>query len=216
MSEIWGDNISKEIFISMKNKDFLPTNSALPFYLLSSIETKKIEQGEKMLPIGSGVLNGLEGREVMKGDSQQSGTLVAKHAFTYNSRLNLANITIIPPSMPLESCVQYLNGEYDNTIKKAVKKTYKYKAYIFIESEKQDIMIDAISNIEMNIASSFFFYPNPKAFKLVIEREDNAGIKTYSSTKLTEHKFLNGAYSNSIGSFTCLLYTSDAADDRIV
>ena len=208
MSEIWGDNISKEIFISMKNKDFLPTNSALPFYLLSSIETKKIEQGEKMLPIGSGVLNGLEGREVMKGDSQQSGTLVAKHAFTYNSRLNLANITIIPPSMPLESCVQYLNGEYDNTIKKAVKKTYKYKAYIFIESEKQDIMIDAISNIEMNIASSFFFYPNPKAFKLVIEREDNAGIKTYSSTKLTEHKFLNGAYSNSIGSFTSNFDTS--------
>ena len=101
----------------------------------------------------------------MKGDSQQSGRLVAKHAFTYNSRLNLANITVIPPSMPLESCVQYLNGEYDSTTKKGVKKLYKYKAYIFIESEKQDVMIDTISNIELNINNPFFFYPNTKAFQ---------------------------------------------------
>lgn len=207
MSEIWSD-ISSQAFVGLKGKELLSNDSALPFYLLSSIEIKKIGQGEKILSIENGVLNGLEGKEVMKGDSQQSGTLVAKHAFTYNSRLNLANITMLPPSMPLESCVQYLNGEYDSTIKKAIKKTYKYKAYIFIESEKQDIMIDVISNIEMNITSSFFFYPNPKAFKLVIEREDNTGIKTYSSIKLTEHKFLNGAYSNSIGSFTSDFDTS--------
>lgn len=201
MAEIWGDNISKQIFISIGSKEFLPVSGALPFYLISSIDIKDIAKGEKIVPIDNGVLNGLEGREVLEGDSQQSGTLVAKHAFTYNSRLNLANITIIPPSIPLESCIQYLNGEYDSTTKKAVKKIYKYKAYIFIESEKQDVLVDIISNMEMNIKNSFFFYPNPKAFRLIIEREDSYGVKTYSSTKLSEHKFLNGSFTNSLGSF---------------
>ena len=208
MSEIWGDNISKERFVSMKIKDFSPVSGPLPFYLLSSINIKNIAKGENRLPIESGVLNGLEGREVMKGDSQQSGRLVAKHAFTYNSRLNLANITVIPPSMPLESCVQYLNGEYDSTTKKGVKKLYKYKAYIFIESEKQDVMIDTISNIELNINNPFFFYPNTKAFQLVIEREDSKGVKAYSNSKLTEHKSLNGAYTDSINDFVSNFDTS--------
>lgn len=201
MSEIWGDNILQELFVSMKPKTFLPTNSTLPFYLLSSIDIKDIAKGENRLPIKSGVLNGLEGREVLEGDSQQSGKLVAKHTFTYNSRLNLANITVIPPSMPLESCVQYLNGEYDSTTKKGVKKLYRYKAHIFIESEKQDVMIDTISNIELNINNPFFFYPNTKAFRLVIEREDSKGVKAYSDSKLTEHKSLNGAYTEVIKNF---------------
>ena len=212
MSEIWGDNISQQIFVSIGSNEFLPTSGELPFYLISSIDIKNIAKGEKIVPIENGVLNGLKGREVLEGDSQQSGTIVAKHAFTYNSRLNLANITILPPSIPLESCMQYLNGEYDNSTKKAVKKTYKYKAYVFIESEKQDVMVDIISNIEMNIKSTFFFYPNPKAFRLIIEREDDYGVKTYSSTKLTEHKFLNGAYNNSLGSFVSDFDTSILAN----
>lgn len=200
MAEIWGDNISQQMFLGIGSKEFLPTDGTLPFRLISSIDIKKIEKGEKILPIESGVLNGLNNREFMEGDSQQSGTLVAKYAFTYNSRLNLANVTEIPPSMPLESCIQYLNGEYDSNTKKAIKKIYKYKAYIFIESEKQDVLVDVISNMEMNIKNSFFFYPNPKAFRLIIEREDSYGVKTYSSTKLSEHKFLNGAFNNT-GSF---------------
>lgn len=60
----------------------------------------------------------------------------------------------------------------------------------------------------MKILSSFFFYPDPKAFKIIIEREDNNGIKTYSSTKLTEHKSLNGAYTDSISSFISSFDTS--------
>lgn len=200
MSELW-TNISSESFVGLAPKTFLANDSALPFYLISSIEIKNISKGELRLPIDNGVLNGLTGREVMKGDSQQSGTLVAKYAFTYNSRLNLANVTVIPPSMPLESCFQYINGEYDENTRKGVKKTYKYKAYVFIESEKQDIMIDMISNLDMNLIGDFFFYPNPKAFRLIIERIDSNGVKTYSNSKLTEHKFLNGAFTNSLGSF---------------
>ena len=208
MSEAWGESISQQSFISMKISTFLDNESALPFYRICSIDINKIAKEENMLPIESGALNGLESREVMAGDSQQSGTRVAKHAFTYNSRLNLANITMIPTSIPLESCFQYINGEYDNTSQKAIKKVYRHKGYVFIESEKQDIMVDIISNIEMNILSSFFFYPDPKAFKIIIEREDNNGIKTYSSTKLTEHKSLNGAYTDSINSFVSNFDTS--------
>lgn len=208
MSEAWGESISQQSFISMKISTFLDNESALPFYHICSIDINKIAKGENILPIENGALNGLKNREFMEGDSQQSGTRVAKHAFTYNSRLNLANITMIPTSIPLESCFQYINGEYDNTSKKAIKKVYRHKGYVFIESEKQDIMVDIISNIEMNILSSFFFYPDPKAFKIIIEREDNNGIKTYSSTKLTEHKSLNGAYTDSINSFVSNFDTS--------
>lgn len=202
MAEIWGDNISQQMFLGIGSKEFLPTDGTLPFRLISSIDIKKIEKGVKILPIESGVLNGWDNRELMEGDSQKDGTIIAKHAFAYNSRLNLANITVIPPRYPLESCFQYINGEYDTALKKGIKKVYKHKAYVFIESEKQDIMIDTISNIDTNIlTSSFFFYPNPKAFKLIIEREDTSGTKTYSNTKLTEHKSLNGAYTDGLAIF---------------
>lgn len=209
MSEIWGASISQQSFITMKTKPFLDNESALPFYLICSIDIKSIATGEMKLPMANGVLTALESREPMKGDSQKDGTIIAKHAFTYNSRLNLANITVIPPRYSLESCFQYINGEYDNTLKKGIRKVYKHKAYVFIESEKNDIMIDTISNLDANIlTSSFFFYPNVKAFKLIIEREDSNGTKTYSNTKLTEHKSLNGAYTDGLDIFKSNFDTS--------
>lgn len=58
----------------------------------------------------------------MEGDSNLMGTIVAKHAFPYNARLNLTGVTIIPPTFPLESCFQYANGEYDNETKKPLRK----------------------------------------------------------------------------------------------
>ncbi|MDD3037139.1 hypothetical protein [Bacteroides sp.] len=181
------------------------------FHHICSINIKNLESGEKLLPLESGILTELIGRKQMTGDSQKNGTIVARYAFTYNSRLNLANITIIPQITPLESCCQYINGEFDifGITEIAIHKVYKYKAYIFIKSEKQDIMIDCTSTIEINIPNgSYFFYPDPKAYKLIIEREDSSGNKTYSNNKLEEHQFLNGAYNSAINSFVTDFDTS--------
>ena len=110
---------SNQLFFGMSGKSLVDDDSSLPFYLISSIDVKKIQSGENIVSIENGALNSLEAKEVMEGDSNLMGTIVAKHAFPYNARLNLTGVTIIPPTFPLESCFQYANGEYDNETKKS-------------------------------------------------------------------------------------------------
>ena len=186
----------------MSGKSLVDDDSSLPFYLISSIDVKKIQSGENIVSIENGALNSLEAKEVMEGDSNLMGTIVAKHAFPYNARLNLTGVTIIPPTFPLESCFQYANGEYDNETKKAVEKTYSYKTYIFIEAEKRKVMVQFLSGIPMNIVNSYFFYPNINAKELIIERIDNNGVKSYSYSKLHKHETLNGVYGSINTSFS--------------
>lgn len=190
------------LFFGMSGKSLVDDDSSLPFYLISSIDVKKIQSGENIVSIENGALNSLEAKEVMEGDSNLMGTIVAKHAFPYNARLNLTGVTIIPPTFPLESCFQYANGEYDNETKKAVEKTYSYKAYIFIEAEKRKVMVQFLSGIPMNIVDSYFFYPNINAKELIIERIDNNGVKSYSYSKLHKHETLNGVYGSINTSFS--------------
>lgn len=193
---------SSDLFFGMSGKSLVDNDSSLPFYLISSIDVKKILSGENIVPIENGALNSLEAKEVMEGDSNLTGTIVAKHAFPYNARLNLTGVTIIPPTFPLESCFQYANGEYDNETKKAVEKTYSYKAYIFIEAEKRKVMVQFLSGIQMNIVDSYFFYPNINATELIIERIDENGTKSYSYSKLHKHETLNGVYGSINTSFS--------------
>lgn len=193
---------SNQLFFGMSGKSLVDDDSSLPFYLISSIDVKKIQSGENIVSIENGALNSLEAKEVMEGDSNLMGTIVAKHAFPYNARLNLTGVTIIPPTFPLESCFQYANGEYDNETKKAVEKTYSYKTYIFIEAEKRKVMVQFLSGIPMNIVNSYFFYPNINAKELIIERIDNNGVKSYSYSKLHKHETLNGVYGSINTSFS--------------
>ena len=186
----------------MGGKSLVDNDSSLPFYLISSIDVKNIQSGENIVAIENGALNSLEAKEVMEGDSNLMGTIVAKHAFPYNARLNLTGVTIIPPTFPLESCFQYANGEYDKETKKAVEKTYSYKAYIFIEAEKRKVMVQFLSGIQMNIVDSYFFYPNINATELIIERIDENGTKSYSYSKLHKHETLNGVYGSINTSFS--------------
>lgn len=193
---------SDQLFFGMSGKSLVDDDSSLPFYLISSIDVKEIQSGENIVSIENGALNSLEAKEVMEGDSNLTGTIVAKHAFPYNARLNLTGVTIIPPTFPLESCFQYANGEYDNETKKAVEKTYSYKAYIFIEAEKRKVMAQFLSDISMNIVNSYFFYPNINAKELIIERIDNNGVKSYSYSELHKHETLNGVYGSISTSFS--------------
>lgn len=189
-------NPLKDMFFGMLGKPLVDDDSSLPFYLISSIDVKEIQSGENIVSIEKEALNSLEAKEVMEGDSNLVGTIVAKHAFPYNARLNLTGVTIIPPKFPLESCFEYANGEYDDETKKAIKKTYSYKAYIFIEAEKRKVMVQLLSGIQMNIVNSYFFYPNINAKELIIERIDGDGTKSYSYNKLYKHETLNGVYGN--------------------
>ena len=190
------------LFFGMSGKSLVDNDSSLPFYLISSIDIKKIQSGENIVSIENGALNSLEAKEAMEGDSNLTGTIVAKYAFPYNARLNLTGVTIIPPAFPIESSFQYVNGVYDDNIKKAVEKTYSYKAYIFIEAEKRKVMVHFLSSIPMNIVDSYFFYPNINATELIIERIDENGTKSYSYSKLHKHETLNGVYGSINTSFS--------------
>lgn len=190
------------LFFGMSGKSLVDNDSSLPFYLISSIDIKKIQSGENIVSIENGALNSLAAKEEMEGDSNLTGTIVAKYAFPYNARLNLTGVTIIPPTFPIESSFQYANGVYDDNTKKAVEKTYSYKAYIFIEAEKRKVMVHFLSSIPMNIVDSYFFYPNINATELIIERIDENGTKSYSYSKLHKHETLNGVYGSISTSFS--------------
>lgn len=197
------DSRGIQFLFSMSSKRLVEDDSSYPFHLVASIEVKDLLAGEHEVPLKPGVLETInaDGEGDMDGANNINGTMVAKYAFPYNSRLNLTGVTTMPPTFPLESHFQYADGLYEGH-GKGIKKTYAYTAYIFIEAEKRNVMVTARSGIPMNIINSYFFYPNINAKRLILERIDDKGIMTYSDTEFKKHKMLNGVYTSINTSFT--------------
>ena len=183
-------------FFYVSNKTSIEDNDPMNFYLISSISVDEIKNGEQIISIKTDTLTSLEEREVLKGDSDIKDDLVAKYAYPYNSRLNLAGVMTVPVFYPLESYFAFNNGRLDTVTNKGVVETYNYNAYIFIEAEKEQVIVKSKSNILMKLDeyNKFFFFPNVKAKELIVERIDNRGLKSYSHTYLKEHSSLNGVY----------------------
>lgn len=181
------------------------------FYHVASIKLSDISNNfatEQVFPLESGALTNLTSREVMTGDSNTSHRLVPRKSFVYNSRLNLINVSTIPQEYPLDSCVAYNNGKVESTdyegIYYYIIETYYFKAYVFIKSSNTDVLIVETSSLPLYSLGNYFFYPDLNAFKVIIERTDTDGNKTYASRKLEKHEFLNGAYTSDLpeGSYT--------------
>lgn len=149
----------------------------------------------------------LVNREQLKGDSNIDEQLIAKYVYTYNARLNLTGVTVLPRPYPLESCFAYGNAVYDPESKKTVEKTYSFKAYVLIEAEKRNVMVTCDSSIPMNIDgyNNFFFFSNVNAKELIVERTDTNGTKSYSKTKFKKHQGLDG----------CFTYINSSFDDIV-
>ena len=186
-------------------KDDGPVN----FYHISTISLSSLNAEEQEVEIEQGVLptDTLVNREQLKGDSNIDEQLIAKYVYTYNARLNLTGVTVLPRPYPLESCFAYGNAVYDPESKKTVEKTYSFKAYVLIEAEKRNVMVTCDSSIPMNIDgyNNFFFFSNVNAKELIVERTDTNGTKSYSKTKFKKHQGLDG----------CFTYINSSFDDIV-
>ena len=186
-------------------KDDGPVN----FYHISTISLSSLNADEQEVEIEQGVLptDTLVNREQLKGDSNIDEQLIAKYVYTYNARLNLTGVTVLPRPYPLESCFAYGNSVYDPESKKTVEKTYSFKAYVLIEAEKRNVMVTCDSSIPMNIDgyNNFFFFSNVNAKELIVERTDTNGTKSYSKTKFKKHQGLDG----------CFTYINSSFDDIV-
>ena len=186
-------------------KDDGPVN----FYHISTISLSSLNADEQEVEIEQGVLptDTLVNREQLKGDSNIDKQLIAKYVYTYNARLNLTGVTVLPRPYPLESCFAYGNAVYDPESKKTVEKTYSFKAYVLIEAEKRNVMVTCDSSIPMNIDgyNNFFFFSNVNAKELIVERTDTNGTKSYSKTKFKKHQGLDG----------CFTYINSSFDDIV-
>lgn len=187
-------------YIIPKYNQSFEDDGNIAFYKIFSITPDEITSAEtKVLP-EENVLNILETQETLKGEGSPSGSLSPACSFVYNGRLNIANIDVYPPSYPLEHFFNYQNGNKDGL------SVYTgIKGHVLIESgQDETTSVELPSGIDFLILSgTYFFYPNAKAIKLLIEATDGEGEARYSITNLSEHKGLDGAIGY-VGSFKAI------------
>ncbi len=140
------------------------------------------------LAIDGSVLQNLGTQETLPDDYLSHDVLSAKSAFVYNSRLNLSNVSRHPFVPPVKQLVTYINApEQSDEIT-----VYSYKATVFIKSGLSTVKAESEPSTLGELAW-WVYYPNPNAFRMVIEREKD-GVKEWADLTLTEHVGLNGAY----------------------
>ena len=203
------DGSDSQAYFYVGSTTIIKDDGPVNFYHISTISLSSLNADEQEVEIEQGVLptDTLVNREQLKGDSNIDEQLIAKYVYTYNARLNLTGVTVLPRPYPLESCFAYGNAVYDPESKKTVEKTYSFKAYVLIEAEKRNVMVTCDSSIPMNIDgyNNFFFFSNVNAKELIVERTDTNGTKSYSKTKFKKHQGLDG----------CFTYINSSFDDIV-
>lgn len=203
------DGSDSQAYFYVGSTTIIKDDGPVRFYHISTISLSSLNADEQEVEIEQGVLptDTLINREQLKGDSNIDEQIIAKYVYTYNARLNLTGVTVLPRPYPLESCFAYGNAVYDPESKKTVEKTYSFKAYVLIEAEKRNVMVTCDSSIPMNIDdyNNFFFFSNVNAKELIVERTDTNGSKSYSKTKFKKHQGLDG----------CFTYINSSFDDVV-
>lgn len=169
------------------------------FYLLESIKVEQLSTTRTRLNVEEDYLQSLVTREVMTDDYDSHDTLIPRYCFTYNSRLNLSNISkrlyaeynsgaLMPYT---DGCVMnWEDGlpstEFDNRASVGV--------FFFIKQDGKDIIVQGESCQMASVDAPFIFlyYPNVNAYKAVIVSWYN--FSTCYEVQLEQHGFLNGAF----------------------
>lgn len=161
------------------------------FYKVASINIDELSTKRVDVPISEGVLSSLEGREVMTDDFSSHDYVTGKDVYVYNSRLNLIGITkTLYDGAPFYTLFPYVNGMFDAANSSNEDILY----HVYIRDAGRDIVVGGEIN-KSNFSEYaengclYFYYPNPKAYKVVITRLGDS----YSSD-LKPHDTLNGAY----------------------
>lgn len=159
------------------------------FYLAKSYSLEEVSQisgnfNYLFKEEDKGVLTNLSQSERLSDDYQTHDTLIPSYAFTYNQRLNIANIDRILFN-GYDSAILYQDLTFNGA-------TYKNRyIYTFIKKQgKTYIVKNSCSEQLSEIYPIYFYYPDPDAYKILIPISDTQGF----AFNLIQHKSLNGAY----------------------
>jgi hypothetical protein len=163
------------------------------FYKISSIDTANLNYNERTeIKLKENVLNTLQVQEVMTDDYNSHDEILPTYLYTYNSRLNMANLKkTLYNGFPMDSMTGY--SESDKYYSDAIAPGYSFSAYVFIKEGDRDIIVNAGSFKQLGTNLYYLFYPNPNAYKMVIFRSIYFPMG-YAELLLTTHKGLNGSY----------------------
>lgn len=168
------------------------------FYLLDNIKLDQLSLERKVIEVKKDYLQSLVTREVMTDDYDSHDKLIPNYSFTYNNRLNIANLNkVLFKGFSASSMFIYSNGfvtEAGQTNENRV----PVSVYFYINQDGKEIITKGdLGYFGVNMPLLYLFYPNTNAYKAVIERiqftDTSSKIVRYE-VNLEKHNFLNGSF----------------------
>ena len=164
------------------------------FYKVASINFSSIissgNSSRKELLIDDYALNTLQVREQMTDEYMTHDTLLPRYIYSYNSRLNIANVDrTLFDGFPMSSMVTFSDGK---SLEAEV--SYDFKTEVFIREEDKEIVVASPYGVALGENIFFIYYPNPNAYKAIITRSVYTNNPEYATVPLVPHTLLNGAY----------------------
>lgn len=195
-----------------ENEIYEKIKSVSTFYHVATIplNTALDNTSRTKIKIPASKMQTLVNLEQMTDDYDSHDILYPKLSFTYNSRLNLANVSKLlfqgfSPSIQMCYSDKYeiKEGEEDMPWNNIYTESTYFTAWVYIKSGSKIVTVkNQYPYVTTNTIPYFFFYPNKNAYKAVIK--DNTTNK-YTTITLLPHDFLNGAFW--FGSFSKLDFT---------
>ena len=187
----------EEVLGALKNESL--------FYLLETITIDKLpEKGQRnIVEVKDDILKTLTTREVMSDDFYSNDGLSAEYAIAYNSRLTLSGVERVLFDGKLTSSVfPYTDGFAEKVSEDTWESSTQDVRYaVYIKEDGKDIVVggDLTRSAYGDIGSKqnkllYFFYPNPNAYKVVVEIGGDGYMYVKYSVELERHNQLNGAF----------------------
>ncbi len=178
-------------------EDDMLSPSASLFYLVSSIETAKVAPMTyfSFLPLEERSLSNLSTRPRLDDDYQSHHTLIPTVAYPFNSRLNVAGVSISPfPGFPIDSMAQCCIPA-ENSVQVSIAFHVRLRrngvsCWTTLPSSSRTFPKAWLDSY----FPRFLFYPDSSAVEMIMELLSNGVPSGYWTLPLSSHQALEGAY----------------------
>lgn len=177
-------------------------SSCHDFYLLKSIPINEIVQGVRTkIEVPENYLSTLVNREVMTDDYDSRAQLIPRFSFSYNQRLNIANISKKLPVAFSPMVATCYNETNDAAVYGGREGNALYQVFVYLKVDGRVIVITDNRPLQDYMTAEnailYYFYPDPNAYKAVFHRryyrQGTGWEDDYFSIDLKRHDFLNGS-----------------------
>ena len=174
------------------------------FWKVATVKPSALE-ADALVPMEVNTLANLGTQPHIETEAlNEHDALIPRYSFVYNQRLHIANVTRRLHAFPAETLATRWTGWQNEP-------AYRYTFYVYCNDSGGSQVVKCAGE-ELTQATTFYwlYYPNPSAYKIVIEQTTEAdGTKKYAEVELKEHPLMHGAYW--FGDFQDLTFEADAS-----